>query len=442
MLENIMFWDMIETLAILVEWISFLVVIDNFSSRKHDKKYICFSLIVVLILTLLLKVLDVYPNRRIIICFFIGLVFYKVNFNVNNIKSIIISLLFWLFMISAEALAISLIVKFNGISNMSEILNPTFYRVETILLSKIILISLIIVLKCLNLHIEIGKGEFFCILMPVITNIIVILVIFGYIFSESKNEAYSRASIFLLSILLLMSNLSIMFIVGKIIKNNKLKLENEFIKNKLEMECKYYSNLSENEERVKRLYHDMKNHIICLNGKENDYQWKRAYIDHINSELNKFSLMFKTGNEALDIILNNKNETCKNNNIELKVVIDFSKIDFIEYFDICTIFSNALDNAIEACNKVYEGKKYISLKGTYVNSFYIIKIENSKVNKLRKVNFEFLTDKKDRFLHGIGLKNIRNAVEKYSGEMIVESKENKFTLKILIPIKSKKPRND
>lgn len=437
-----MFWDVLESLAILVEWISFFVVADNFSSKKDNKNYIYISFIGILVISLLLKALSINPNERIIIGFFIGLAFYKMYFKVNNIKCIIISLIFWLFMISVEALAISLVVKFNRIKNMNDILNPTFYRAETILLSKVILIFLIVLLKCLKLHIDIGKGEFIYILTPIITNIIMILIIFGYAFSGNQKEVDNTVSIFLLSILLLASNLSIMFIVGKIIKNNKLKLENEFIKNKMDMEHKYYSDLSANEERVKRLYHDMKNHIICIEGSDNNCNWKKEYIDNINSELDKFSLMFNTGNEALDIILNNKNGICIKNNIELRGIIDFSKIDFIEYFDVCTIFSNALDNAIEACKKVEEGKKYIILKGTYVNNFFIIKIENSKNNKIKKIDYEFLTDKKDKFLHGIGLKNIRSAVEKYDGEMIAESKEDKFILKILIPIKVKKPINN
>ena len=46
----------------------------------------------------------------------------------------------------------------------------------------------------------------------------------------------------------------------------------------------------------------------------------------------------------------------------------------------------------------------------------------------------FLTDKKDKFLHGIGLKNIRLALEKYNGEIIIEPLDDKFILKMLIPI--------
>ncbi|MDU7887572.1 MAG: ATP-binding protein, partial [Clostridium perfringens] len=88
---------------------------------------------------------------------------------------------------------------------------------------------------------DIGKGDFIYILTPIATNIIIILVIFGYAFKGGREDYGENATIFFVSILLLLSNMSLMFIVSKIIKNNKLKLENEFIKDKLEME---YKNIS------------------------------------------------------------------------------------------------------------------------------------------------------------------------------------------------------
>ncbi|EGT3617386.1 sensor histidine kinase, partial [Clostridium perfringens] len=132
-------------------------------------------------------------------------------------------------------------------------------------------------------------------------------------------------------------------------------------------------------------------------------------------------------------------DACIKNKINLKVFIDFSDVNFMEYFDICTIFSNCIDNAIEACKKIREHeRRYIYIKGVCVNNFYVVKIENSKTNKIQKLKGEFLTDKKDKFLHGIGLKNIKSALEKYDGEISIEPLEDKFVLKMLIPIKKEK----
>ncbi|EOU1921673.1 ATP-binding protein, partial [Clostridium perfringens] len=221
---------------------------------------------------------------------------------------IMISLIFWLFMLTVEALSISFIVKINSLVNVSELLGKNIYRMETMILSKVILISLIMVVRCLKFRVDIGKGDFIYILTPIATNIIIILVIFGYAFKGGREGFGDNVSIFFVSILLLLSNMSLMFIVSKIIKNNKLKLENEFIKDKLEMEYKYYSNLKDNQEKVKRLYHDIKNHIACIEGNNKETGIRKKYIDSLNSEIDKLNLGFNTGNEVLDVILNNKRE--------------------------------------------------------------------------------------------------------------------------------------
>ncbi|HHD2768343.1 TPA: ATP-binding protein, partial [Clostridium perfringens] len=255
MLMNNITWDLMEIVSILIEWLSFYILISQFSEKKRSTKYGIFSFIIIIIFSIGLKFINVYPNERIIICFFLGLVFYKRNFKVNNIKCIMVSLIFWLFMLTVEALSISFVVKINDLSSVSELLNRNFYRLETMILSKVILISLIIIVKYLKLHVDIGKGDFLYMLTPIATNIIMILVIFGYAFSGGNENLGDDISIFFIAILILLSNMSLMFIVSKIIKNNKLKLENKFIKNKLEMEYEYYSNLRDNQEKVKRLYH-------------------------------------------------------------------------------------------------------------------------------------------------------------------------------------------
>ena len=95
-----------------------------------------------------------------------------------------------------------------------------------------------------------------------------------------------------------------------------------------------------------------------------------------------------------------------------------------------------IDNAIEACNKIHsnECKKYIKLRGTIVNDFFVIKCENSKVNKISEVKNRFITDKKDDFFHGIGINSMKTSVEKYKGSLAIDHSDYKFVVNIYIPI--------
>jgi sensor histidine kinase YesM len=194
--------------------------------------------------------------------------------------------------------------------------------------------------------------------------------------------------------------------------------------------------IENNQEKVKQLYHDMKNHMICISNLNNPKELEK-YIKNINIELRGMDNSFNTGNRIIDIIMSEKKAICIEKDIKFESFLDFSKLDFIDMTDMCIIFSNALDNAIQACDRISDLSilKYISIKVTYVNSFCIINIENSKVNDIVKKNTAIITDKKDKFMHGIGIKNIKNTVKKYDGEVSINFIDNKFTLTMMIPIK-------
>ena len=99
---------------------------------------------------------------------------------------------------------------------------------------------------------------------------------------------------------------------------------------------------------------------------------------------------------------------------------------------------DALDKAIEACDKILDDSKdkYISVNVTYINSFCFIKIENSKINEINIKNNNFITNKKDKFMHGIGLKNIKDTVYKYNGEIKIEFDDDKFVIKFIFSLKN------
>ena len=123
-------------------------------------------------------------------------------------------------------------------------------------------------------------------------------------------------------------------------------------------------------------------------------------------------------------------------NSEYEEYINISKLDFISNVDICAIFSNALDNAIEACINIDTNiEKRIDVKVTYINQFCILKFTNSKSNEIKFVNQDIQTNKSDKSVHGIGLASIKYIVKKYDGEVIIDYSNDEFILKIMIPIK-------
>ena len=107
----------------------------------------------------------------------------------------------------------------------------------------------------------------------------------------------------------------------------------------------------------------------------------------------------------------------------------------METMDICSIFGNALDNAIESVLKIDDKeKRLIHVTVSKQKAFLMICIENYFEDKLKFSNGQLETTKKDSNFHGYGIKSIRYTVNKYDGAVDIDSKDNWFNLRILIPL--------
>ena len=212
----------------------------------------------------------------------------------------------------------------------------------------------------------------------------------------------------------------------------ELEKQNEFKIDKMQKQFEYYQSKQADEERIKSIYHDMKNHLLVLENKENTEE-TRKMAKKLREQIESYEEYTHTGNEFLDVIIKDKTRIAKEKNIDFIVAIDFNNINLIEPLDISTIFGNALDNAIEGVEKLPEEKRVIFVKSGKVNDFLSIVIENNYNPEIKLENKK--TTKKDKFLHGYGIQNIKNAVEKYNGTCTITKENEKFTLKILIPIK-------
>ncbi|MGL5754697.1 MAG: ATP-binding protein, partial [Paraclostridium sp.] len=236
--------------------------------------------------------------------------------------------------------------------------------------------------------------------------------------------------------LVVASIIIIILLFRMVIKENKKKTQKQLMENKLDMQYEHYLSVQESHMKVKKLYHDINNHICCINNLKNNSKEVSEYVNNLKDEIKEFKNTYNTGNMILDIIINEKSELCSKKGIKFICDINFSKVNFIKPIDVSSIFANILDNAIEACNKIHDENinKYIRIKGTVSKSYFVIKCENSKVNDIKINKNRLLTDKMDKFIHGIGTQSIKSSLEKYDGELLFEDEKYKFILNLYIPL--------
>ena len=180
-------------------------------------------------------------------------------------------------------------------------------------------------------------------------------------------------------------------------------------------------------------YHDLKHQIAALR-KENDQKKKEEWLDSIESEIDSYRLSADTGNSVLDAVIEDKMLNIRKYNIEFTYVVNGRLLEFMHVTDICSIFGNGLDNAIEAeILEQDEDKRIIHLTVAAKRKMVCITMENY-ISHPEKISSDRLeTTKSNADYHGYGIKSIRYCADKYHGNLTVGTNGNWFVLNIIIP---------
>jgi sensor histidine kinase regulating citrate/malate metabolism len=190
--------------------------------------------------------------------------------------------------------------------------------------------------------------------------------------------------------------------------------------------------MSKMNEDIAKFQHDYKNLRIGLISylNQNDISGALGFLKTEYLMLNEPAHNFKTGSVILDALLNEKqvSAAAANATIAFEGVVPEP---LLNPADICVIFGNALDNSIEACAKLpKEEEKSITIKSRYFKDFLFIRIENPTAEDVQIINSVIATTKENKQSHGIGLRSIRTAAEKYSGVMKLMCEKGIFSVAI------------
>ena len=191
----------------------------------------------------------------------------------------------------------------------------------------------------------------------------------------------------------------------------------------------YYLHMEEEHLMIRRMYHDIKNQLMIMenmSGQESEKQ--KEYVQNMAKELESMEQYYHTGQTVLDIILFDSNRRAKEKGIEFDAVISENCLNFLDEMDLGVIFTNAINNAIEECEKITDGPKKIQIKAGENLNDVLIYFKNT-VNETREKG-SLKTRKKNFKMHGIGLSSIQKAVEKYQGYISIREDEA-FQLTIL-----------
>jgi len=216
----------------------------------------------------------------------------------------------------------------------------------------------------------------------------------------------------------------------------RMRSENQAINNVLQHQYNQYRLSVDNMEILRKEFHDLKHYLIAIRSEQDPHK-KEQYLAEMEEAILTQEALSNTGNSVLDVVLTNKSIYCVQNHINFTCMADGKLVSFMHVKDICSLFGNALDNAIECVSQFsVPDKRTITLSMYKRNSLLMIQFENYTETSLNiKRNGLPVTTKSDKQLHGYGLKSIKQAAQKYNGTMTLHSDNHWFTLRVLIPVK-------
>jgi len=215
-----------------------------------------------------------------------------------------------------------------------------------------------------------------------------------------------------------------------------LKEKNKSQEAYLAAELEYIGQYKKTQVETKAFRHDIKNNLamtqMMLESGRTDEA--REHISDMLGRVSALSPKYVTGDEMLDLIVTMKADKMDELNIRFTLdgVTDGGLN--IKPMDMCSVFANALDNAIEAASKCEDPFVTLNIKRT--DKFFVIKLTNSAAKKIdvgKLLATTGYTSKSDKDHHGFGLMNVRRTVEDYDGILKAESEDKSFTLSIMLP---------
>lgn len=235
---------------------------------------------------------------------------------------------------------------------------------------------------------------------------------------------------------LLIMNILIFCLINDVMKREQEISEYRLFQQKMKNQTDTYRNISEKYEKQRKQVHEFTNKMSCIMvlAQKGELEKLQKYLAGMQSDMIEQTDYIDTNNILINAILNSKYQEAKSKGITFVFKInDLSKINLSDE-DIVVLLYNLLNNAFEASEQSQE--KLVYLKFLLEKESFILSVANTSNHTPIKQGDKFQTSKQfDVDMHGIGIENIKEAVEKNNGSYVIEYKEPMFRFVIVIPNK-------
>ncbi len=299
---------------------------------------------------------------------------------------------------------------------------------DALLCLTLYLLSKTKVAKLKKIQLSIGEGIFlslFCCLSPAI--------VVGLEWFEGMVNAPAYKFTWIVFMILL--NVAVVYAIVHRKKATYYKHLSEGYKDEFESEYSVFRDYREQQKDTIKFRHDWKNHMLLLQQmlEEEKYDQAQQYFEELTQTTDKHVRKIATGHELLDMIISSKMNRMEEANITFSFTGDVEWFHNMKQVDCCILFSNLLDNATEA-NEKLEGTRYITVRTRKTEGSFYCELRNPLVGELLRKDDVIVTTKEDKEKHGIGLQNVYEIIEKYQGQYLITTEKNEYIFQMVFSV--------
>lgn len=300
-----------------------------------------------------------------------------------------------------------------------------------VLTNTLYLVTAYILTRFFHDKIKLKKEEYIIIIIYYIIFLIVVLLSIAM----SRNVDFSliwQKTFLILDMLMFIANIIVLKMIFHINQQNHYEMENALLYMQITQQEKRIREEEKNYREVQLLRHDLKRYLVTYRQllQEGKYEVIEADIDKILGKRLNTNHCVYTENTILNAVICEKMEQCSIKNIKIEVQVNADKdMDSIEYG---VVLSNLLDNAIEAEEQEKEENRYICLNmGVEQNMIHLV-VSNYIAESVLQNNALLETSKKNKQLHGIGLRGVKEFVNNKEGEIEIFEENHMFVVHICV----------
>lgn len=239
------------------------------------------------------------------------------------------------------------------------------------------------------------------------------------------------------AIMLLAINIFLAWFHTSTQEKNQQFLEMQLLLQKEYDTALYFDALHQQDEKQKILIHDIRKHLLSIANlnEKGDTKKIAAYINQIIQSSDLQNSVRICDNTLLNTILFRTKQQCKESGTPFLIDIRSGCTDFLSEYDMTALFSNLLDNALDATKNIPDSYIELSVTPHSDKKIIITMVNSCRKNPFTKNNRRLITTKKNKWRHGYGMKSIQRVVDKYDGDSRFYFDEENYTFHTILILK-------